>query len=69
MGIAIISSYPPRKCGIAEYTHDLRMALIASGESYVPIIALEKNPDMYAVRKSFIELCRIEYRITSTLQR
>lgn len=43
MGIAIISTYPPRKCGIAEYTHDLRTALIANGESYVPIIALEKK--------------------------
>lgn len=43
MGIAIISTYPPRKCGIAEYTHDLRTALLAGGESYVPIFAMEIN--------------------------
>ncbi|MEI7024948.1 glycosyltransferase [Paenibacillus sp. y28] len=43
MGIAIISSYPPRRCGIAEFTYDLRHAILSSGESEVPIIALTRD--------------------------
>lgn len=44
MGIALISTYPPRRCGIASVALHLRKALLDAGESYVPVVALVKDP-------------------------
>ena len=44
MGIALISTYPPRRCGIASVALHLRRALLDAGESYVPVVALVKDP-------------------------
>lgn len=37
----LISSYPPRKCGIATFTRDLRQALTALTPFALPVVALE----------------------------
>lgn len=44
MGIALISTYPPRRCGIASVALHLRRALLEAGEPYVPVVALVKDP-------------------------
>lgn len=44
MGIALISTYPPRMCGLATVASHLRTALLAAGEPYVPVVALVKDP-------------------------
>ncbi|MBP2019571.1 glycosyltransferase involved in cell wall biosynthesis [Symbiobacterium terraclitae] len=44
MGIGVISTYPPRRCGIASVAFHLRQALLAAGEDFVPVVALVKSP-------------------------
>ncbi len=47
--VAFIGSYPPRKCGIATFTQDLRAALIASsGDGSCPVIAMSDGAESYA---------------------
>ncbi|MDB4897906.1 MAG: glycosyl transferase group 1 [Firmicutes bacterium] len=43
MGIGLISTYPPRMCGIASVAVNVRQALLAAGEPYVPVVALVKD--------------------------
>lgn len=48
--IAFVGTYPPRKCGIATFTHDLRHAMVAHhGEKACPVIAIDdtKNTRSY----------------------
>lgn len=40
MGICIITTYPPRKCGLAEFSSYLRQGLLSAGETDVSIVAL-----------------------------
>ncbi|OGX68286.1 MAG: hypothetical protein A2189_08780, partial [Paenibacillus sp. RIFOXYA1_FULL_44_5] len=40
MGICIITTYPPRRCGLAEFSSYLRQGLLNAGETDVPIVAL-----------------------------
>jgi glycosyltransferase involved in cell wall biosynthesis len=44
MGIGLISTYPPRMCGIATVASHLRQALVTAGEPYVPVVAMVKDP-------------------------
>lgn len=50
MRIAYVSSYPPRKCGVATYTYDLVKALIATGQN-VDIEAVEHPSAQYKYPK------------------
>src|SRR5690554_3318602 len=43
--IAIISTYPPRQCGIATFASHLRQGLRAAGAPAVPVIALVRDND------------------------
>ncbi len=45
MDIAMISSYPPRMCGVATFAWHMRQALIASGEFNVPVVTMVRNPE------------------------
>jgi len=45
VGIGIISTYPPRRCGLATVAWHLRQALLAAGEDHVPVVAMVKDPD------------------------
>ncbi len=44
MKIASISSWPPRRCGIASFSADLRLGLKRNGYNQLPIIALSREP-------------------------
>ncbi|MCG0238550.1 MAG: glycosyltransferase [Firmicutes bacterium] len=44
MGIGIVSTYPPRRCGLATVAWHLRRALVAAGEPEVPVVAMVKDP-------------------------
>jgi len=44
MAIGLVSTYPPRRCGIASVALHLRQALLAAGEDFVPVVALVKDP-------------------------
>ena len=47
-GINIVSSYIPRRCGIATFSNDLANSLIELGEQYnVNITALNDNSEGY----------------------
>ena len=47
--IAVISSYPPQKCGIATFTEDLRDALLRTGDAVtVDVIAVAEDPEQVA---------------------
>ena len=49
MNIAFLGTYPPRQCGIATFTHDLRTAAVAHcGGTPCPVIALNDLPSAYA---------------------
>ena len=46
--VAFIGSYPPRKCGIATFTHDLRAATAAtSPHSSCPVVAINDGAEHY----------------------
>lgn len=46
--VAVVSTYPPRHCGIAEYTSDLRRALLAvAGGVTVDIVAVDWDDRSY----------------------
>lgn len=47
--VAFVGSYPPRKCGIATFTQDLRTATIArfGDESAAPVVALNDGSETY----------------------
>ncbi|HEY9249140.1 MAG TPA: glycosyltransferase, partial [Rariglobus sp.] len=49
MNVAFIGSYPPRKCGIATFTHDLRAATVAllANPAGCPIVALNDGAESY----------------------
>ena len=42
-GLALIGSYPPRACGIATFTRDLRRALVSSWGAPVSVVALDRG--------------------------
>ena len=42
--IAIVSTYPPRQCGIATFSQDLRAAILGAGPATVEIVALDDEP-------------------------
>ncbi|MFA6286532.1 MAG: glycosyltransferase family 4 protein [Opitutaceae bacterium] len=49
MKIAFIGNYPPRKCGIATFTHDLRAAVAEQcGVQSCPVIAVNDTAEPYA---------------------
>lgn len=58
MGIALIGTYPPRRCGIATFTANLRQALADAGVSPLPVAALVRD-DADAVDERAV-LIRIE---------
>jgi glycosyltransferase involved in cell wall biosynthesis len=43
LDVALLGSYPPRECGIATFTHDLRDALAAQGASLAGVIAVDES--------------------------
>jgi glycosyltransferase involved in cell wall biosynthesis len=49
--IGLVGTYPPRACGIATFTRDLRSALLPLADEDVPVIALDRSngadPDRY----------------------
>lgn len=45
MAICIISTYPPRHCGIAQFSFHLRKGLLAAGETDVKIVAIVDDND------------------------
>ena len=46
--IAFIGSYPPRKCGIATFTEDLRDAVVNScGAASCPVVAINDGAEIY----------------------
>lgn len=47
--IAFIGTYPPRRCGIATFTHDLRAAAVGrSGPDDCPVIAVNDSAEHHA---------------------
>ncbi len=58
--IAFLGNYPPRRCGIATFTHDLRKAVVSqsSPESECAVIAVNDLP----ARNSYPE--EVWYEIT-----
>ncbi|MEO8447759.1 MAG: hypothetical protein ABI528_09705 [bacterium] len=49
LGISLVSSYVPRRCGIATFTNDLASSIknLTSGEYQVNVSALNDNPEGY----------------------
>ena len=45
--IAFIGDYPPRKCGIATFTHDLRSAVAQHAPSECIVVPVDDMPDGY----------------------
>lgn len=46
--VTVIGNYPPRRCGIATFTHDLRKALTeARPECSLPVVTLTDQPESY----------------------
>jgi len=58
MAIGVISTYPPRRCGIASVAFHLRQALLAAGEDFVPVVALVKRPTDMQVGPEVVALVR-----------
>ncbi|MET0772780.1 MAG: glycosyltransferase family 4 protein [Candidatus Limnocylindrales bacterium] len=55
--IALVGTYPPRACGIATFTRDLRSALLPLVEGDLPVIALDRSngadPERYPDEVAF----------------
>jgi len=47
MKIAMVGTFPPRRCGIATFTSDLARALRSAGAVDTPIVALTDTPGQY----------------------
>ncbi len=46
--VAFLGDYPPRQCGIATFTHDLRDAIVAANPDWsCPVIAVSDRPGTY----------------------
>ena len=45
--IAFIGDYPPRKCGIATFTHDLRSAVAQHAQSECIVVPVDDMADGY----------------------
>lgn len=52
--IAVISTYPPRQCGIATFAAHLRQGLLAAGAPSVPVVALLRGEEDRAVGPAVI---------------
>lgn len=63
MKIAYITTYPPKQCGIATYTHDLILAIAANPEIQQEVIAIIEEHDqslypaevVYKIRRNELE--------------
>lgn len=42
--LAVVSTYPPRRCGLASFAFGLRQGLLRAGAERVDVIALERDP-------------------------
>ncbi len=69
--LAIVSTYPPRRCGLATFSEHLRGGLLAAGAEEVSVVAMvkpdapaEQRPETVAVIRDDLE---IDYRRAANL--
>ena len=49
MRIGLVSSYPPRRCGIGTFSHDLWTGLkLVNGEDSAPVVVAMNTPALIA---------------------
>src|SRR3989339_360812 len=47
--VALLGDYPPRKCGIATFTQDIRLALVRhSAEMQFPVVSISDRTEGYS---------------------
>ncbi len=56
-GLVMVGTYPPRACGVATFTRDLRWALLQAWPDSIPVVALDRgstsDPDTYPGEVAF----------------